>query len=168
MTKISKRTKEKRERLRAIVERDRQRVLRQKQISDFAARLQNLFQRNEAMKQDLHDEADYPQIDDRDAKAAWELYRPNPELQRRKYAAARAVDDLEKYLLEQYKAMAVKMKAIEDDDEKDCERVNEEWSEMPQCKGLDERRALEEKEELNAMDRRQAVIDGLLRGDKLD
>jgi hypothetical protein len=166
MTPRPKPTKEERERWREQNERERQRRRRRKQLKEFMERLDRLFQGNDAMKIELRDDASKAPM------GAWDLIRePNSDLLRRKYAAAKAIDEFEKLLLEQYNALAGIMEVFEREDDDECDKADAEWHASPEGKARAARRDAAEavrKEETDAMDRRQAVIDALLRGAKLD
>ena len=164
MTRRPKPTKEERQRWRERNERERQRRRRRKQLKEFMERLDRLFQANDAIE--LHDDAS------KSPTGAWDLIRePNPDLLRRKYAAAKAIDEFEKLLLEQYNALAGIMEVFEREDHDGCDKANAEWHASLEGKAHAARRDAAEavrKEETDAMDRPQAVIDALLRGAKLD
>jgi hypothetical protein len=166
----AKPTEEERERRRAIVERDRLQKLRRKQLEDFMRRLGCLFQGNDAMKRAMHDEAVAPRRGDKASEVAWYLHRAKSHLLRRKYAAAEAIDEFETFTLDRYSELAETIAVLDDEDEKQCEEAIAGWAASPEGKARAARRAAEEdavKDEVDAWDRRWAVIDSLLRGDKL-
>ena len=146
MTLRPKLTKEERERRRRQNEEWRERKFREKQLKEFMSRLHHLFLRNDRRKSHLqqgyHDD--------------------DPDRRKREFAAAEHVDAFEEFVLKRCNELVELDGGFDREDDAAQAVLDAEWEASPE--GIVYMAS--EKSELEAMERRQGVIDALLRGDK--